>query len=233
MRVIMIGATTICGRISPAGFGSSLDRALLEKLRDETDAGLMGAGTLRAEDPEMRGSGRAFLPKRLRAIITRSGTIPSGKKLFTAGPTPLIFTTSARAETLRQELGAAARVIGLPPENNGFSIGAVLAALAGMGATSVLIEGGGGLNYSCLKEGVVHEIYLTIAPFISGDRHAATLAAGNGSLGHPFLPLELLSCESTASGEIFLHYRIKKEENRACNPQAPVLGNNGEKHHGQ
>ena len=75
MRVIMIAATTLCGRINPAPLGSVRDRRFLEKMRDSTDASLMGSGTLRRENPEMRGT--AGLSKhRLRVFITQSGDIP-------------------------------------------------------------------------------------------------------------------------------------------------------------
>ena len=84
---------------------------------------------------------------------------------------------------------------------------AAIAELASLGARSVLLEGGGRLNYAALKEKVVDELLITLVPSLSGDTDATSLVAGNGPLGSPFLPLTLVSAEPVSTGEIFLHYR--------------------------
>lgn len=213
MFATIIVASTICGRIGPGLTGSPVDRRLLENMRQATDASLLGAETLRLGDPEMLGPEGRFLPRRIRAIITRSGEIPvAGRKLFAQGQPPLIFTGAAAAEGLRQRVGELAEIVVLPeaPEG-GLSLTAALAHLAQLGAASLLIEGGGRLNYACLRQGVVDEILLTLTPKLSGDREAPSLCGGPGPLGEPFLPLTLVSCEAAATGEVFLKYRVRKE----------------------
>lgn len=211
MRVCMIAASTICGRISPGTMGSSEDRSLLERLRMDTDASLLGAATLREGDPEMRGPDGALIPERLRAVISRSGNVPVlNKKLFSLGPKPIVFTGAEQREALCLSLGARAEVVALPTAEQGVSIVAALGELRRRGAQSVLIEGGGRLNYTCLAQGVVDEIFLTITPYVSGDRHAASLADGPEPLGTPFIGLDLLSCERSGSGELFCRYKIQK-----------------------
>jgi len=211
MLVVMVAAETICGRISPAVMGSGEDRALLERLRDQSDASLMGAGTLREADPEMRGSGGVLSQRRIRAVLSASGRLPrAGKRLFAEGPRPLIFTGQEQAAALAAEFADIADVFGLPGGASGLSVQAAIAELGRRGARSVLIEGGGGLNHAALREGVVDEIRLTLTPFVSGDRRAASLADGAAPLGHPFLPLSLLSCTQGESGELFLHYSVRK-----------------------
>lgn len=211
MKVILVSVSTMCGRISPAFMGSALDRALLERLRSETDASLAGAETLRVADPEMRGPGGALPGHRIRAIMTGSGSVPAeGRRLFLTGPRPVFFTSQEQAAGLTLRLGQQARVIALPPGSCGLSVRAAINELQALGAESVLVEGGGRLNYSCLKEGVVDEIFLTIAPKLSGDRLVASMADGPGPLGEPFLDLRLISCEQAATGEVFLRYQVKK-----------------------
>ncbi len=214
MQVTIIAAGTICGRIGPGLTGSPLDRGLLETMRAATDASLLGAETLRQGDPEMRGPEGSLLPNRIRAFITQSGDIPvAGKKIFQHGPPPLIFTGEATAAGLRHRLGALAQIVPLPPASTGgLSLVAALAHLAQRGAGSLLVEGGGGLNYACLRQGVVDEILLTLTPKISGDQGAAAVCGGDGPLGEPFLPLTLVSCEAEATGEVFLKYRVQKGE---------------------
>jgi len=191
--------------------GSLKDRRHLERIRMTTDASLLGAGTLRVGDPEMRGVGGIIPDNRIRAIITMSGKIPiEGKRLFQVGPPPVVFTGRDQAGSLGEALGHKIRVVSLPKGTHGLSIGAAISDLCRMGAKNILIEGGAKLNYSALSEGVVDEIYLTIAPKLSGDEGAASLADGPRHLGEPFLPLELLDCRPASTGEIFLRYKVKQ-----------------------
>jgi len=213
VKVTVIAASTICGRIGPGLIGSSLDRALLERMRARTDASLMGAETLRASDPEMRGPGGALPEKRVRAIITQSGDIPvSGKKIFSQGPPPLIFTSAAAANGLRSRLQGLGRIAVLPEGPCGLSLSAALDFLARQGVCSVLVEGGGRLNHSCFQEGVVDEVLLTITPKLSGDSGGPFFCGGQGGVGDPYLPLALVSCEVAQTGELFAHYRVSKKE---------------------
>lgn len=212
MLVTIIAASTVCGRIGPGLTGSPLDRGLLEEMRAATDASLLGAGTLRQGDPEMRGPDGLLLPRRIRAFITQSGDIPvAGKKIFAQGEQPLIFTGEAAAAGLRHRLGCLAQVVALPTASTGgLSLAAALAHLAKLGAASVLVEGGGGLNYACIRQGVVDEILLTLTPKLSGDQRAASLCGGPVPLGEPFLSLTMVSCEAAATGEVFLKYQVHK-----------------------
>ncbi|MGV1099295.1 RibD family protein [Thiovibrio sp. JS02] len=212
MKVTVIAASTVCGRIGPGLVGGPLDRAFLEKMRSETDASLMGAETLRVWDPEMRGPGGLLPEKRIRAVISRSGDIPvAGKRLFSVGPAPMVFTSAQAAESLAVLLGGRGRVVALPEGPGGLSIAAALDHLSGLGVESLLIEGGGRLNHACFWEGVVDEVLLTIAPKLSGDEAAPLFCVGKSGLGDPFLNLDLLSCEVAESGEIFTRYRVRKE----------------------
>ena len=211
MKVSMIAAMTLCGRISPAPLAGRRDRCLLEKMRSETGASLLGAETLRSADPEMSGPDGVD-PSRFRGIMTLSGRIPvTGKKIFQGENKPVIFTGSKLYSDLRQRLTGLAHVVQLESGPVGLSIGAALDFFAGKGVDSVLIEGGGKLNYAALLEGVVDEFFITIAPKLSGDSQASLLIDGERPLGAPFLNLELISCEAAPNGEIFTRYRVCKE----------------------
>lgn len=209
MKVFLICITTACGRITPGKIGSPKDRRHLEDMRMMTDASLLGAGTLREGDPEMRGTGGIIPKNRIRAIITMSGKIPvKGRRLFQLSPPPVVFTSRDHVPSLGKALGHRARVVSLPEGIHGLSVGAAISDLGRMGARTVLIEGGAMLNYAALSEGVVDEIYLTIAPKLSGVEGAASLADGPRHLGEPFLSLKLLECHTTATGEVFLRYKV-------------------------
>lgn len=212
MHVVLIGLATLCGRIGPGITGSALDRRRLEDARAATDASLMGAGTLRAGDPEMRGPQGVILPGRMRAIITGSARIPTeGKALFREGPRPIVFTGRDQAYALRQVLGPRAEVVPLPSGAQGLSIRAACEYLASRGVRSLLIEGGSRLNYSALAEGVVDELLLTLSPRISGERGAPSLADGPRTLYEALGGFELAECRpEPKTGEVFFRYIIRK-----------------------
>jgi riboflavin biosynthesis pyrimidine reductase len=211
MKVFLVGAMTVCGRISPAVMGSDEDRRHLEELRQRTGASLMGASTLRDGEPEMRTIAGKIPEKRIRAFITRSGVLPGEtKKIFTTGPKPVIFTAQKVAAQLQDTLGDRADIIVLPSGPWGLSMQAAVEYFADQDVEFLLIEGGGKLNYAALHEGVVDEVFLTISPFISGDGAAASLVNGPGPLGNPFIKLDMLSCRPAETGELFVRYRVRR-----------------------
>lgn len=211
MKVIMIAAITLCGRISPATMGSQEDRRLLERMRHETDASMLGAGTLRDSDPEMRGPGGVLCGDRMRVVVSASGDFPwRTKQLFKKGVPPLIFTSLAMAAVLSRRFGDRAEVIGLAAGPCGLLLAPAFAELARRGTRRILVEGGGRLNHSCLSERLVDELMVTLCPRLSGDRYAATLADGPVTLGDPFLACELLAATQGDEGEMYLRYRVRK-----------------------
>jgi len=193
--------------------GSSDDRRHLEAMRAATGASLIGAETLRSQDPEILGPAGTLIKDRIRAVITQSGRIPvTGKRFFERRPLPLVFTGQEGGKALQQKLAGRAKLVVLPSgPAGGLSMSAVVREFAKLGVESILIEGGGRLNYAALQQGVVDEIALTIAPCLSGDHQAASLVDGPEPLAEPFLALEMISCRPVATGEIFVNYRVKRE----------------------
>lgn len=211
MKVFIIAASTICGRIDPISPGSQIDRKFLERMRDQTGASLIGAATLRDGDPEFRGTGGNIPAKRIRAIITQSADIfQTPKNIFISAPPPLIFAAEKKVAALQKKIGKAGEVFGLPAGPSGLSIQRAIDELKKRTSGDILIEGGGRLNYAALKAGVVDEIYLTICPRISGHQAAAAMASGPQPLGMPFVDLKLIDVKvEDNTGEIFARYRLK------------------------
>lgn len=209
MKVSLIAVMTLCGRITPGTMGSREDRRFLEEMRAATDAGLLGAGTVRNHDVEMRGPEGKWPAQRIRALVSASGNLPlEGRKIFRDGPRPLVFTSAAAAPALIAAAGERAEIVALPAREGALDLAAACEQLAARGVRSLLVEGGAGLNYRALQQGVVDELLVTIAPKLSGDRHTLSLLDGDRPLGSPFLDLELLGLRQGTSGELFCRYRV-------------------------
>lgn len=150
--VIAKAGMSLDGKITlPPGEGQWLTgeaaRADAMVLRSHCEAVLVGAGTLRADNPSLtvRGSAlRVGQTQPWRAIVTRTGNLPPGSHVFTDAyrDRTLIFTNEPLSGVLRN--------------------------LADRGVLSVLVEGGGSLLAHAFAEGLVDEVVFYVAPIISG-----------------------------------------------------------------
>jgi 2,5-diamino-6-(ribosylamino)-4(3H)-pyrimidinone 5'-phosphate reductase len=93
---------------------------------------------------------------------------------------------------------------------HGVNLKELFRRLGKMGLRRVLVEGGGELNWSLLRLGLVSELTVTIAPKIAGGRLATTLVEGDGfdkiAQG---IRLKLKKVEQKKSGELLLHYKLQ------------------------
>ena len=79
-----------------------------------------------------------------------------------------------------------------------------------LGLKKVLVEGGGEINWSILKSGLVNELIVTIAPIVIGGRDAKTLVEGEGfSYIHNAIRMKLLKSTIQDNKEIVLIYRLR------------------------
>lgn len=69
-------------------------------------------------------------------------------------------------------------VLTLAQRGGRVSIRRCLRALGKRGVTSLLVEGGGELNASFLREGLVNQVYLYVAPILLGGHNATGLLGG-------------------------------------------------------
>jgi len=187
-------AMTVDGKITSAQreyprFTSDLDRTTMDRLRAEADAIVVGAGTLRADDPPLhvRDSGmrayRESLGKSgepLRVVVTASGAIDRSSRFFSdeAGGARIVATVETVDAELLAALRERAEVWQLGRED--VDLRRLLDRLADRGVRRVLLEGGGELNWRFVRDGLADELYVTIAPALLGGREAPTLLEGGG-----------------------------------------------------
>jgi riboflavin biosynthesis pyrimidine reductase len=175
-----------------AGFAA--DRFMLALLRAAADAVIVGAGTLRKEPgvwtasavaPDLTGD-FADLRRRMKraahpttVLVSASGEVDASLPVFRGEAPVVIATTRAGAERLGSLSNARVRVLAdhapLP------SRALVELAIAEGGGSRILSEGGPTLFGQLLADGVVDELFLTIAPRLAGrskDRRRLALVEG-------------------------------------------------------
>jgi riboflavin-specific deaminase-like protein len=175
--VVVNFAATVDGRAAIEGrsgpIGSATDTEMLQLLRTRVDAVMIGAGTMRAERYGRIVSDPALRERRERAGLTQDplAVIVSGRldlpwdaSLFTdGGGEVLIFTTSdAEPPETETPLQVVRHEVGVD----------VVEALRYLrqerGIRALLCEGGPGLHNQLQATGVVDELFLTIAPKLTG-----------------------------------------------------------------
>lgn len=203
------GKATIDGRAG--GIGNEADRQLFHALRTQVDAVLVGAGTVRAErygrlvrDPALRArrEREGLAPDPLACVVSGRLDLPSDLPLLQDPDSRVLVLTASEGELA----GSAAGVEYLRAPGPPLALAPVLRALREEHAVrSLLCEGGPTLNSDLLREGLVDELFLTLAPKLAGG-DALTIVAGE----RPSRPVELeLVWALEAEGHLFLRYRVR------------------------
>ena len=156
------------------------DLARVDAVRASCDAILVGAATVRADDPRLLvrdpGARRrrlaAGLPEHpVKVTVTASGDLEPGSRFFTCGAsTKLVYCDTGVADRVRDRVGRAATVVdaGRP-----VVLRDVLGDLAARGIGRLMVEGGGRVLTQLLVAGLADELQLVVAPFFVGDDRAS------------------------------------------------------------
>lgn len=198
---------------SSAGLGSSVDQAILRRLRARADCVLLGAGTVAvdavyaplAADLVAARRRRGQVDQPLWAIVTASGNLPADAAVIVRPERRPVIFVAARTPSDRQVALAehADVVVSGASRPDPVEIARVLRQR--YGCELILAEGGPTLNRSLLAANVVDELFLTVAPKLVGGP-GKTIVDG-GQLGPAGLRLDLVSIYEHA-GELFVRYRI-------------------------
>ncbi|HEV2092747.1 MAG TPA: RibD family protein [Rubrobacter sp.] len=221
--VLMNMVSSVDGRPSvggrAAGIGSRTDREAMRALRSRVDAVMVGAGTLRAEKLNL-GLDDPGDEQPLAVVVAGAGGLPIRERLVVGRQRVIVAAPegSRRIAEEGHEAGeVSVRVIETPGSGGGR---ADLRWLLGVlkseyGVDRLLVEGGPTLNRSLIDEGLVHELFLTIAPKLLLGPEASILSAGqnNEPCGSGPRDLTLIAAHSAAD-EIFLRYRFQQPGRR-------------------
>ena len=187
--VIMKSAMSLDGKIATVTGNSQWiscpeSRQYVHTLRHALKGILVGVNTVITDDPELttrlpEGVGR----NPLRIVVDSTGRIPlSSRMLNNAEGNPVIIAaTSSFPESKKVKLEASGHKILILPEREGkVDLKMLMIELGKMDIDGILLEGGGTLNESALKTGIVDEIQFIVAPLLIGGRDALTPVEGAG-----------------------------------------------------
>jgi len=216
-------AMTADGKITSAAreyaaFTSRHDKRTMDRLRAEADAVLIGAGTLRADDPplsirdpEMRAlRERLGKPPELRTIVVSARLdLPFEGRFFRGGDPAwrVVATVEDAPEERVRALAGRAEVWRLG--RGRVDVPRLLRRLGEAGVERLLVEGGGETNWAFFEADAIDELYVTLAPCLLGGRDAPTLLEGAGTPLAGRRSLRLLSCERVGE-ELYLRWAVER-----------------------
>ena len=181
-RVVLKLASSLDGRIATASGESrwitgDSARAEVHRLRDEHDAVLVGAGTLRADDPALTTRGRPEGRDPIRVVLGSRAPLPNAQ-LFRAPLPARTIVALAPAHDRSVERFQASGV-----EIWDADLPGLFSRLGVENVTSVLVEGGAQLAAELFKLRRVDAVIWHVAPrFIGGDGRPSLDAYGLGAL---------------------------------------------------
>jgi 5-amino-6-(5-phosphoribosylamino)uracil reductase len=191
-HVLLSAAMSADGYLDDAsGHGLELSDAAdwdqVDEIRARSDAILVGARTIRADNPWLLVKSAARRQRRIargepanpqKVTITTSGDLDPGSRFFTeADRPPLVYAASKAAGGLSARLTEAAVIVPVPGPDR-LDLAWVLADLAGRGIGRLMVEGGAQVIGQFLAAGLVDEFRLAIAPIFVADAAAPRLLAG-------------------------------------------------------
>jgi diaminohydroxyphosphoribosylaminopyrimidine deaminase/5-amino-6-(5-phosphoribosylamino)uracil reductase len=160
-------------------------RKFAHQLRAVSDGIMVGINTILQDDSQLtvRLDGEK-VANPVRIIVDSRGRLPLDSKVVkTARETKTILatTTLAAPEKLKALEDAGVEVLTLSLQSEQVNLKELMLALGEKEISALLVEGGGTLNYSLLKENIIDKIYFFIAPFLLGGENAPTPLGGVGA----------------------------------------------------
>jgi 5-amino-6-(5-phosphoribosylamino)uracil reductase len=232
--VLLSCAMSVDGCLDSAGPGRLVlsGDADLDRVDDEragSDAIMVGAGTIRCDDPRLlirsperraARAGRGQPEHPTGVTLTASGDLDPHARFFAdavphlgPGPARLVYCAGPAAPGARHRLDGLAEVVAV---GDGAGAGGrpalaeVLADLSRRGVRRLMVEGGADLGRQFLTGGLVDELQLVIAPFFVGDAGAPRFAGPGRYPFGPSRPMALAEVRRL-DAVVLLRYLLARE----------------------
>ncbi|WP_121701610.1 dihydrofolate reductase family protein [Streptomyces sp. E5N298] len=185
-HVLLSAAVSLDGYLDDTGperllLSSPADFDRVDEVRASADAILVGAGTIRADNPRLLvnsaerraarvADGRAEYP--LKVTVSGSGELDPAARFWHTGGEKVLLTTDDGARRARA-LGIGADVVSLGPDLDWHAALEYLHDRRGV--RRLMVEGGGTVHTQLLQQGLADELHLVLAPLFVGDPAAPRL----------------------------------------------------------
>ena len=195
-HVLLSVAVSIDGYLDDTGpdrllLSNADDFDRVDAVRAQSDAILIGAETMRRDNPRLlvnsteRRTARLArgLPEYpLKVSVTRSGNLDPHLLFWHTGGAKLVYTVDTVVDVVRDRLDGLADVVSLGSE---IDFARLLDDLGERGVGRLMVEGGGHIHTALLSADLVDEIHMAIAPLVVGQSdaprflHAAAYPGGS------------------------------------------------------
>jgi 5-amino-6-(5-phosphoribosylamino)uracil reductase len=164
----------------------------VDAVRASCDAILVGAGTVRNDNPrllvrsqERRSArvARGLSPSPMKVTVTASGRLDGCADFFATGDgEKLVYCASRAAASVRRRLGSVATVVdgGQPVD-----VRRLGEDLHDRGVRRLMVEGGGTMHTQFLTADIADELHLVVAPFFVGDSRSRRFVDDGAFPWHP------------------------------------------------
>lgn len=182
--VILNAAMTLDGKIATRTGSSEIsgpeDLKRVHQIRKENEAIMVGINTVLVDDPRLtvHKISSTKLDNPLRVVVDSQARTPVDARILNNdAPTIIVVSKKAPSENVKK-LKEKAEVIFCGEDK--VDLVDLMEKLKIKGINSLMLEGGATLNFSMLKNGLVDEVRVCIAPMIVGGSRARTLVDGEG-----------------------------------------------------
>lgn len=189
-------------------------RANAHQLRGLVDAVIVGAGTVRRDNPRLtaRPSGRRTP---VRVVVDTEATLSLDSNLIRTldeAPVMVACGTNASLENIERLRSEGIKVVVSPPMsgNPGVDLASLLHDLGRQSMTHVLVEGGNRLLGSFFDAGFVDEVHIFVGPKIVGGDSAPHPVGGTGLPAIPELSSLIDPSIRILDGDVLIEGRLRK-----------------------
>lgn len=185
--VIMKAGISIDGKIATSSgeskwITSERSRLHSHELRNRMSGIMVGINTVLSDDPSLTYRGEHKGKDPLRIIIDSTLKVPFESKVIKYNNNNTIVACVENTDLIKKEklekMGV--KIIETKSKKGKVDLQEVVEKLGKEKIDSILLEGGGTLNFSALKEGIVDKVRFYIAPKIIGGQNSKNSVSGQG-----------------------------------------------------
>ncbi|GAB3665563.1 2,5-diamino-6-(ribosylamino)-4(3H)-pyrimidinone 5'-phosphate reductase [Halopiger thermotolerans] len=212
MHVVVNAAVSADGKLSSRrreqiAISGEADFERVDRLRADSDAVVVGVGTVLADDPHLTVKDADLRERRVadgepenpaRVVVDSKARTPVDADVLDDAAETYVCVSEAAPVDRRMELADRGAEL-VTAGDDRVDLLRAFAALQSAGLERLMVEGGGELIFSLFEDGLVDELRVFVGPTVIGGRDAPTLADGEGFV-EDFPTLELESVERLDDG---------------------------------